>query len=217
MRHINKSRVETENSIKKGWKTILSVIIADVILTTYILIVGNVNLFLTINLGISLSPFEPVIALIANFGAILLLAGGLLVFIFDPKYRSREALILTVIGFWVAIFLGYSLKTYFSVLRPYEQIAYTRTLIYTAPELGGAFPSSHALIAFFVWTIIAVKAKRYTAPTLLLASLMAFSRIYVGVHYPLDISIGILLGILIAVALLTVEVGIEYFKSRDLR
>ncbi|MEM2109247.1 MAG: phosphatase PAP2 family protein [Candidatus Odinarchaeota archaeon] len=208
------NKLEAENTLKEHWKVILAVVVSDLILTGVILLFGNINVFLAINRGLQIPQLDPAIALISNFGVIILLAGGVLIFTLDYKYKSIGALTLMFIGFWLAIFLGYTLKTYFDILRPYYQVAHTRTLIYTTPDLGGSFPSSHALIAFFLWTIITVKAKKYSIPTLIAASLISFGRIYVGVHYPLDVTVGILIGISIGVCLLAVELIAKKLNSR---
>ena len=209
------NKLEAENTLKQRWKVILAVIIFDLILTGFILLFGNANVFLAINRGLQLSQLDAAIALISNFGVIILLAGGVLIFTLDYKYRSIGALTLMFTGFWLAIFLGYSLKTYFDILRPYYQLVHTRILIYTSPDLGGSFPSSHAIIAFFLWTIIAVKAKKYSIPTLIAASLTSFGRIYVGVHYPLDVTVGILIGISVGVLVLAVELIAQKLNNRS--
>ncbi len=198
-------REEAGNSLIDSWKPIIAVALFDAILTVLILLLGNTNVFLLINQGLQLKQLDPIIALISNFGVILLIAGGVLIFTLDYKYKSIASLTLMLIGFWLAIFIGYSLKTYFDVLRPYYQLPHTRTLIFTSPDLGGSFPSSHALLSFFIWTIIAVKAKKYSIPTLIAAVLISFSRIYVGVHYPLDVTIGALIGIILGVSILSLE------------
>lgn len=40
--------------------------------------------------------------------------------------------------------------------------------------------------------------KKYGVPAVILATLIALSRLYVGVHYPSDVAAGILIGILAA-------------------
>jgi undecaprenyl-diphosphatase len=215
----NEKKPETSNTIDKSLRIILTVILIDVLLTMLILFVpqiSNENLFQLINLNISFGILDPIMALIANFGAVLLLLFSIIIFLFSSKSSSKYALLITIGGFWISLFLGYSLKTYFNILRPYELISYTRTLIFTPEGLGDAFPSSHALIAFFVWTIISVKAKKYRYPALFLAVITSFSRIYVGVHFPLDITVGALLGIIVASILLLFEKIFIDYKQRIL-
>lgn len=67
---------------------------------------------------------------------------------------------------------------------------------------SGAFPSGHAASAFAAATVIAWASRRLAAGAYLLAALVAWSRVYVGVHWPLDVIGGAALGTLVAIALL---------------
>jgi undecaprenyl-diphosphatase len=67
---------------------------------------------------------------------------------------------------------------------------------------SGAFPSGHAATAFAAATVIAWASRRLAIPVYVLATLVAWSRIYVGVHWPLDVMGGAVLGTLVAIALL---------------
>lgn len=58
----------------------------------------------------------------------------------------------------------------------------------------GSFPSGHAAVAFAVAFSVFLHNKKYGAVFIFLAALVGFGRIYVGVHYPLDIIGGILVG-----------------------
>lgn len=67
---------------------------------------------------------------------------------------------------------------------------------------SGAFPSGHAAAAFAAATVIAFASRRLAVPVYVLAALVAWSRVYVGVHWPLDVLGGAVLGVLVATALL---------------
>ena len=68
---------------------------------------------------------------------------------------------------------------------------------------SGSFPSGHATTSFACATALVFAAPRRSLPFFVLAAAIAFSRIYVGVHYPLDVLGGAALGIGIAIALRT--------------
>jgi undecaprenyl-diphosphatase len=65
-----------------------------------------------------------------------------------------------------------------------------------------SFPSGHTSSSFACAWVLSRLAPRLTVPLFALAALIGFSRIYVGVHYPLDVLAGAVLGILVAIALL---------------
>jgi membrane-associated phospholipid phosphatase len=67
---------------------------------------------------------------------------------------------------------------------------------------SGAFPSGHTSTAFACAVVLAWASPRLAVPMLVLALAIGFSRVYVGVHWPLDIVGGIALGVLVAIALL---------------
>ena len=54
--------------------------------------------------------------------------------------------------------------------------------------------------------------KKYGVPALIVATLIAFSRLYVGVHYPFDVIAGVLTGTIYAV--ITVAIYRKFFKDK---
>jgi undecaprenyl-diphosphatase len=65
----------------------------------------------------------------------------------------------------------------------------------------GSFPSGHATVAFACATALALAVPRLALPLYVLAALVAWSRVYVGVHYPLDVFAGAVLGVMLAFAI----------------
>ena len=66
-----------------------------------------------------------------------------------------------------------------------------------------SFPSGHTSTSFACAYVISRLAPRLTVFVYLLAALIGLSRIYVGVHYPLDVLAGAVVGLVVAKALLT--------------
>ncbi len=66
---------------------------------------------------------------------------------------------------------------------------------------SGAFPSGHAASAFACATVIGWTSPRLRIPVIVLAAAIAWSRVYVGVHWPLDVLGGALLGVLMGAVL----------------
>ncbi len=78
-----------------------------------------------------------------------------------------------------------------------------------------SFPSGHTSTSFACALVISSLAPRLTVPVFVLAALIGFSRIYVGVHYPLDVVAGAIFGLLVAKALLLLREALQ--RSRRSR
>ena len=133
-------------------------------------------------------------------GGLLLALGGL-----SDIWRRRAvpvALLTTTAAFLVASLLNAILKVAFE--RPRPPLADTG--IQPAVELPSSwsFPSGHAMTSFAAATAIAVLCPRARWPALALATLIAVSRPFLGVHFWLDVIAGALLGVLTGVAVAVV-------------
>ena len=82
--------------------------------------------------------------------------------------------------------------------RPFVVYPEPRPLVH--PPSSGSFPSGHAAAAFACATVIAWASPRLAVPVYVVAALVAWSRVYVGVHYPLDVLGGAVLGVLVGAA-----------------
>ncbi|MFJ5775154.1 phosphatase PAP2 family protein [Streptomyces sp. NPDC093094] len=92
------------------------------------------------------------------------------------------------------------LKSAFAEERPCRAVAGAARSLTDCPPTGDwSFPSNHATIAGAAAVALALTGRALLLVTAPLALLMAFSRVFVGVHYPHDVAAGLLLGALVAV------------------
>ncbi|GIS54101.1 hypothetical protein Ct9H90mP29_11430 [bacterium] len=77
-----------------------------------------------------------------------------------------------------------------------------------------SMPSNHAANIFTFAVILSYFYERYKTPLFLLAYLIAFSRVYVGVHYPGDVLVGSIFGYALGWIILTLWV---ILKMRELK
>jgi undecaprenyl-diphosphatase len=134
------------------------------------------------------------------------------------SYAGGSALVWLVIAFAIALLWrrpwifgqvalaagianlsAYGLKALIPRERPSTVYAQPEPLVH-APH-DHSFPSGHASMAFASATTLTFFAPRLAPAFFVLAAAIAWSRVYVGVHYPLDVLGGAVLGVLIAIAL----------------
>ncbi|MGA7160478.1 MAG: phosphatase PAP2 family protein [Bacteroidota bacterium] len=131
-----------------------------------------------------LNKHKPAIAVAVMLWLWLMIRGG---------SRGRTAGILLVISIVVSDqFSSSVLKHFVGRLRPCHVLQGVRLLVDCGS--GFSFPSSHAVNNFAGATILTHYYRKYAWGWISLASLIALSRPYIGVHYPSDIVGGALIG-----------------------
>ena len=89
------------------------------------------------------------------------------------------------------------LKDFVGRIRPYETYSSLVLLVEKDPDFS--FPSGHTVISFAAALIyVRMLEKPFGIATLLLAILIGFSRLYVGIHYPSDVLGGFLLALAVS-------------------
>lgn len=92
----------------------------------------------------------------------------------------------------------YILKNVLKRDRPFNSSITIKNHIVPSDQFS--FPSGHTSAAFLFFSISASFATFLLVPLFTLAALIGFSRVILGVHYPTDILVGMLLGLFIAKA-----------------
>jgi membrane-associated phospholipid phosphatase len=126
----------------------------------------------------------------AGNNALVWVIVGLVLALIDSE-RRESWLICAALG-PLAIGLNYGIKLI--VRRP-------RPVLEGLPPLGGApsslsFPSAHALSSFAVATAM-FRVDPATAGTFAVAIALSLGRPYLGMHYPSDVLVGALLGVVL--------------------
>ena len=134
----------------------------------------------------------PKISLLGNGGAIWILAS--MVLICKKKYRKYGLILLG--GLALGVLTGnFILKNWIARPRPCWLDTSVQLLI--ASPTDYSFPSGHTLSSTIGATILTMTDRRFGWAAIPLAALIAFSRLYLYVHFPSDILGGIVLGLLL--------------------
>jgi undecaprenyl-diphosphatase len=128
----------------------------------------------------------------------------------EIKRLGISMLIALAIGFLLGEVV---LKNFIGRLRPISA-AYNYSFIITPPK-SFSFPSGHTTSSFAAFGVCLFKKARYRYLAFALALLIAFSRIYLHVHYPSDVLGGVILG------LFSAKIGInlakKFFRASSLK
>jgi len=128
--------------------------------------------------------------------------------------RGKIALVILIVAVGLSDYIAASyLKPYFGRIRPSHTLTDSINLLVSK---GGkwSMPSNHATNMFSLAVIVGYFYSQWKWIVFSLATLIAFSRVYVGVHYPGDVIAGAILGYSLAWAVLSLWV---ILKMRELK
>lgn len=134
-----------------------------------------------------------------------------------PKHRK------TGLAMGAALIIGLlicnvTLKPLVARIRPYDyKLAHfgQEIQLLVSKQHDFSFPSGHTIASFEAATVLMIRNKKLGVPALVLAVLIAFSRLYLYVHYPTDVLVSVVLGIGIAfLGNFLVEKGFSLWENR---
>ncbi|WP_423149403.1 phosphatase PAP2 family protein [Rubrolithibacter danxiaensis] len=162
------------------------------------------QIFIAINKGLSNPLFDYIMPLLRNrFFWTPLYVFLIVFFVRNYKKQGWILILFLLVTFGLADYLTSGImKPVFERLRPCNDPAlkaYMNSLI--ACGTGFSFPSSHAAnhfgIALFLIVVFRNRWKPLLPLALLWAFCISFAQVYVGVHYPVDVTTGAIIGSII--------------------
>lgn len=136
----------------------------------------------------------PFITHLADSGIIWIVIA--IVFLFFKS--TRKSGLMIGLALIMGLIIGnLVLKQAVARIRPYEINSTVTLLIDKLSDYS--FPSGHTLASFeAAGVLLLTDRKRFGYPALVLAVLIAFSRLYLYVHFPTDVLAGVILGLAFA-------------------
>ena len=162
------------------------------------------KLLIILNQKISNSLFDLIMPVITNeaYWRIPILCLIIYLLFFNQK-KGKIVLLLLIISLGINDYIcGSIIKPNIARLRPsHEFLEYINLLV---PRGGKwSMPSNHASNMFVLATIISTFYSKIKSGIFFIAILVSFSRIYVGVHYPMDVFVGASIGTIIAIVIIS--------------
>lgn len=137
----------------------------------------------------------PAVSWICNHGEVWILLAAVLLML---KKTRRIGVVLSVALLLDLLCCNVILKPLVNRVRPCDINTAVQLLV--ARPLDGSFPSGHTAVSFAAVSALRAAGSRLWKPAFALALLIAFSRLYLYVHWPSDVLAGAVLGILLGYA-----------------
>ncbi|MGN0613971.1 MAG: phosphatase PAP2 family protein [Porcipelethomonas sp.] len=139
----------------------------------------------------SMDSIVPIITHLGDMGILWIVFS--LIMLIIPRFRKVG--IAMAAALVLDLFLcNILIKPFAARLRPCDINTAVQLLIPNPEDYS--FPSGHTAAAFAVTSALFFEKNRLWIPALILSALIAFSRLYLYVHFPTDVLAGAVLGIL---------------------
>lgn len=156
----------------------------------------NIDAFRAINdLGKQYPSLNPTMVFVAEYTVYLL--GLIMIFYwFTRSDKNRMMIIHAMIAFVIAEIIGKIVGQFHSHYQPFAVLSDVNKLV--NHEIDNSFPSDHTILFFSICFSFWLVRKKEWWLWPVLALCVGTSRILVGVHYPVDVATGALIGIVSA-------------------
>lgn len=146
---------------------------------------------------------DQMVLLFSNYGPLLF--GFVLVWLWfstsGNKERNRKIVLYALTVMIIA--LGINKVIELMLFRPRPFVTYTVHLLSEKSSFDPSFPSNHSTGAFVLAFVLFRCRKKLGSVLLMLAVCMAISRVFIGVHYPSDVTAGAIIAILATVIVMS--------------
>lgn len=140
-----------------------------------------------------LDGIMPIITALGNGGIFWILLGVICLVFAKSRKMGAQMLLAMALGFVIG---NLGLKIMIARQRPYT---FNESILLLIKEPSDfSFPSGHTLASFAAAITIFFYEKKIGMAALILAALIAFSRLYLYVHFPSDILGGLILAVFVA-------------------
>ncbi len=156
--------------------------------------------------------FFPLITKLGDAGIFWILAAA--VMLIFPKTRKTGAMMGLALVFGLIV-CNLTLKPLIARIRPYDVNTGIALIVDRMHDFS--FPSGHTTASFEGAVVLLLRDKRLGIPAMVLAVLIAFSRLYLYVHFPTDVLAGAVLGTLFAfLAVWIVDTSVRKYQERKM-
>lgn len=162
----------------------------------------NIDLFYFINDSLKNPLFDFIMPFVTEMGSfVAMLTICIIVIILSIIFKNKTVKRIALLCLFSLLLAdGIALLLKYIILEPRPFVALDNVHLLVVEDDPCSFPSGHTTSTFAVLSVLVFKFRHefWSVVLILFGIVIGFSRIYVGVHYPLDVLAGCIIGVLSA-------------------